>query len=211
MIFLPLSFLFLLIFILLLPFLFFLIQVGIVGAAFTKLGLSPRIALIIIFLSLLGSAVNIPIMRREIYQGWGFSLSPSMGTEQMICVNLGGAIIPLIICLYLFPKASLRATIISTLIMIIVAKMLTRVVPGVGFTLPALIPPLVAAPLALILAHRNPAPVAYISGVLGTLIGADLLNLSKLEMIGASMVSIGGAGVYDGIYLVGIMSVLLTF
>ena len=211
MIFLPLSFLLLLIFILLLPFLFFLIQVGIVGAAFTKLGLSPRIALIIIFLSLLGSAVNIPIMRREIYQGWSFSLFPSTGTEQMICVNLGGAIIPLIICLYLFPKTPLRATIISTLIMIIVAKMLTRVVPGVGFTLPALIPPLVAAPLALILAHRNPAPVAYISGVLGTLIGADLLNLSKLEMIGASMVSIGGAGVYDGIYLVGIMSVLLTF
>jgi uncharacterized membrane protein len=211
MMFLPLSFLFLIIFILLLPFLFFLVQIGIVGAAFAKLGISPRIALIIIFLSLLGSAINIPIIRRGIYQGWTFSLSPSMNTEQVICMNLGGAIIPLLLCIYLFPKAPLRATIISTLVMIMVAKMLTRVVPGVGFTLPALIPPLVAAPLALILAHRNPAPVAYISGVLGTLIGADLLNLYKIEAIGAPMVSIGGAGVYDGIYLVGIMSVLLTF
>jgi len=211
MIFLPLSFLFLIIFILLLPVLFFLIQISIVGAAFAKLGISPKVALIIIFLSLLGSAINIPIIRREIYGGWTFSLSPSITTEQVISMNLGGAIIPLFLCIYLSPKAPLRATVISTLIMIIVAKMLTRVVPGVGFTLPAFIPPLVAASFALILAHRNPAPVAYISGVLGTLIGADLLNLHKIEAIGAPMVSIGGAGVYDGIYLVGIISVLLTF
>jgi len=211
MIFLPLSFLFLIIFIFLLPLLFFFIQIGIVGAAFTKLGLSPKMALFVIFFSLLGSVINIPIARRTVYDGWSFFLSSSIPAEQILSINLGGAVIPLLVCAYLSPKAPIRATIISTLVMIVVAKMLTRVVPGVGFTLPALIPPLVAAPLALIFARRNPAPVAYISGVLGTLIGADLLNLSKLETVGASMVSIGGAGVYDGIYLVGIISVLLTF
>jgi len=211
MIFLPLSVLFLMLFVLLLPFLFLLIQIGIVGAAFAKLGLSPGLAIFIIFLSLLGSAINIPIIRREIYQGWTFSLSPSMTTEQVICINFGGAIIPLLVCIYLFPKAPLRATLISVLVITLVAKALTRVVPGVGFSLPALIPPVIAAVLALILAHKNPAPAAYISGVLGTLIGADLLNLQKIEAIGVPMVSIGGAGVYDGIYLVGIISVLLTF
>jgi len=211
MIFFPLSLLLLIIFIFLLPFLLLLIQIGIVGAAFAKLGFSPRLALFIIFLSLLGSVINIPIARRTLYEGWSFYPSFSIPAEQLICINLRGAIIQVLICIYLFPKAPLGATLISILAMMIVAKMLTRVIPGVGFSLPALIPPIAAALLALILAHKNPAPVAYISGVLGTLIGADLLNLPKIEEIGASMVSIGGAGVYDGIYLVGIISVLLTF
>jgi len=129
----------------------------------------------------------------------------------MICINLGGAIIPLLLCIYLLPKVPLRTTIIVTLIMIGVSKLLTRVVPGVGFTIPALIPPLIAAFLAVILSSKNPAPVAYISGVLGILIGSDLLNLYQLQAIGAPVISIGGAGVYDGIFLVGIISALLTF
>ena len=95
--------------------------------------------------------------------------------------------------------------------MIVVSKLLTRVVPGVGFTIPALIPPLIAAFLAIILSSKNPASVAYISGVLGILIGSDLLNLYQLQAVGAPMISIGGAGVYDGIFLVGIISALLTF
>lgn len=210
MLFLPLSFLFLILFFLLLPALFFLIQIGIVGAAFRKLGLSPKMALFIFFLCLLGSVVNIPVAKRQLWGGWSFSLWPGM-TDQVIYLNLGGAIIPVLLCLYLFPKAPLRSTIVATLIMVLVAKLLTKTVPGVGFTIPVLIPPLVAATLALILARKNPAPVAYISGVLGTLIGADLLNLYRLGVMGAPTISIGGAGVYDGIFLVGIISALLTF
>jgi uncharacterized membrane protein len=210
MFFLPLSLLFLFLFFLLLPALFFLIQIGIVGAAFRKLGLSPKMALFIFFLCLLGSVVNIPIAQRQLWGGWSFSLQPVMA-DQVVYLNLGGAIIPVLLCLYFFPRAPFRSTIIATLIMILVAKSLTKIVPGVGFTIPVLIPPLVAAGLALILARKNPAPVAYISGVLGTLIGADLLNLYRLGVMGASRISIGGAGVYDGIFLVGIISALLTF
>jgi len=44
--------------------------------------------------------------------------------------------------------------------------------------------------------HRD--AVAFISGVLGTLIGADLLNLGKLRELGAPVASIGGAGTFDG-------------
>jgi len=207
--FLPLSFLLLIIFILLLPVLFFLIQIGIIGAAFAKLGLSPKTAFLILIFSLLGSMINIPIVRRGVYGDW---ISPfSFGEGQAICVNLGGAIIPLLLCIYLFPKVPLKTTVIVTLIMIVISKLLTRVVPGVGFTIPALIPPLIAAFLAIILSSKNPASVAYISGVLGILIGSDLLNLYQLQAVGAPMISIGGAGVYDGIFLVGIISALLTF
>jgi uncharacterized membrane protein len=57
----------------------------------------------------------------------------------------------------------------------------------------------------------NLAPaLAYISGVIGVLLGADLLNLRKVTKLGAPMMSIGGAGTFDGIFLTGIISVLLV-
>ena len=76
--------------------------------------------------------------------------------------------------------------------------------------MPAFIPPLVSAGLALLLAHDNPAPVAYISGTLGTLIGADLLNWPSFKRLGSHMISIGGAGVFDGVFLAGILAVVIT-
>jgi len=56
----------------------------------------------------------------------------------------------------------------------------------------------------------SPPAVAYISGVLGVFIGADLLNLKQLSKVGRGVMSIGGAGVFDGIYLVGIIAVLIA-
>ena len=62
--------------------------------------------------------------------------------------------------------------------------------------------------VALMLSRRYAAPLAYISGSLGTLIGADLLNLDKVQGLGAPIVSIGGAGTFDGIFVTGVLSVL---
>jgi uncharacterized membrane protein len=45
---------------------------------------------------------------------------------------------------------------------------------------------------------------------MGTLIGADILRISQIKKLGVPFLSIGGAGVFDGIYLVGIVSVLLA-
>jgi uncharacterized membrane protein len=56
----------------------------------------------------------------------------------------------------------------------------------------------------------GPAPTAYVAGTLGTLIGADLLNLHKIKHLNAPVVSIGGAGTFDGIFLTGILAVLLS-
>ena len=52
--------------------------------------------------------------------------------------------------------------------------------------------------------------VAYVSGTLGTLVGADLLHLKDIRRMGAPIASIGGAGTFDGIFLTGIMAVLLA-
>ncbi len=92
----------------------------------------------------------------------------------------------------------------------LVTRLLSKPVPGVGIVMPAWIPPLVAALLAFLLARGNPAPVAYISGTVGTLIGADLLNWPNFKKLGSQLISIGGAGVFDGIFLAGIVAALLT-
>jgi uncharacterized membrane protein len=42
------------------------------------------------------------------------------------------------------------------------------------------------------------------------LIGADLMNLGKVSSLGAPVASIGGAGKFDGIFLTGVVAVLLT-
>jgi uncharacterized membrane protein len=45
---------------------------------------------------------------------------------------------------------------------------------------------------------------------MGTLIGADLLRVHQIKKLGSPFMSIGGAGIFDGIYLVGLVSVLLA-
>ena len=90
------------------------------------------------------------------------------------------------------------------------ALVLARRVPGIGIALPFLVPPIIAAMTALLVARTNVAAVAYVSGSLGTLIGADLLNLGRIQGLGAPVMSIGGAGTFDGIFLTGITAVLLA-
>lgn len=214
MFFLPLSLILLILFILFLPVLFFFLHIQLAGAALRKLGISPNIAVLIIFLCLIGSTINIPLITRPVESTESLSYSfdypglpPQLAGKQTIAINVGGAIIPLLICLYLLRKAPLGKTIFATIICSLVVHNLARPVPMVGVAVPVFIPPLVAATLALILSPRNPTPVAYVSGVLGVIIGADLMNFNCLSTPG--VMSIGGAGVFDGIFLVGVISALL--
>jgi hypothetical protein len=91
-----------------------------------------------------------------------------------------------------------------------ISKRLARPVPGLGIALPAFIPPILSALMALLLAPAQAPMMAYISGTFGVLIGADLLNLRNLAGLRAPVVSIGGAGTFDGIFLTGIIAVLLA-
>ncbi|MEO0093199.1 MAG: DUF1614 domain-containing protein [candidate division WOR-3 bacterium] len=220
MFFLPFSFLIFILLILLLPALFVLLQIGVIGIAFQKLGMTPATGFMFFLFSLIGSAINIPIHEKsynvpteipipEFYQFW-FGIKPKILEKQVIAVNLGGCILPVLLSLYLLFRAPFFAVLIGTIIMTVVSKILSRPVPGIGIAMPAFIPPILSAILALILARENAPAVAYISGVLGVLIGADLLNLSKLTKVGHGVMSIGGAGVFDGIYLVGIIAVLIA-
>ncbi|WP_424660708.1 DUF1614 domain-containing protein [Desulfofundulus sp.] len=198
------------------PFIIFILFFQVATFSFAKLGLSAQGAVLLFSLSMIGGMINIPVSRRRFvveeerfFFPFLFYYPPRV-REQVIAVNVGGAIIPVVFSLYLLKRTPFWPALIAVLIVTIVARALARPVPGVGISLPAFIPPLVAAAAALLLAGQDAAPVAYIAGVWGTLIGADLLNLHRFRQLGAHVLSIGGAGVFDGIFLVGVVAALLA-
>ncbi|HDH53287.1 MAG TPA: DUF1614 domain-containing protein, partial [Nitrospirae bacterium] len=206
-------------FLLLIPFLFFMMP----AVAFAKLGLSPLAGLAFFWFSLMGSLINIPVFRKQldyyekpdevtVFFNRFFGLRiPAFQREQIVSLNMGGAILPGLLCLYLLSRVNLGAVILATMVTTTFSYYLSKPVKGVGIVIPAFIPPIIAAIAALIFAAEGNAPaVAYISGVTGTLIGADLLRLHQIKRLGGSFLSIGGAGVFDGIFIVGIISVLLA-
>jgi uncharacterized membrane protein len=221
MFFLPFSIIIFILFILLLPVIFLLISADVVGFAFAKLGMSPQLGVAFFLLSLIGSTINIPV-RQKILRDFQtleisplhrflFGIQPEFFQKQVLAVNVGGCILPLILTIFLVLRAPTVPLIVCTAIMILVCKFLAHPTPGIGIAIPAFLPPLFSALLALLFAGReNAPPVAYVSGVLGVLIGADLLNIKVLEKTGHGIMSIGGAGVFDGIFLVGILAVLIA-
>ena len=172
--------------------------------------------------SLLGSYINIPIAtlgeetmvaEREVtYFGMHYIVPAPVGRPEVIlAVNVGGAVIPTILSIYLLSKNALWGRgVIAVFCVAAICHSLAQPVRGVGIGLPIFVAPLAAALVAAIISWRNAAPLAYAGGSLGVLIGADLLNLDKLQGLGAPVLSIGGAGTFDGIFVTGIMAVLLA-
>jgi uncharacterized membrane protein len=163
---------------------------------------------------LIGSLINIPLTRKRVSYARPTSVrgvfSPPVTEYSGVALNVGGALVPLCLSLYLLTVVpSMWQVGAATGIMAIVAKLSARVIPGRGIVLPMFIPPILSALVAVLLAREFAAPVAYIAGTLGTLIGADLLNLHRVQRL-PGVISIGGAGLFDGIFLVGIVAVFLT-
>jgi uncharacterized membrane protein len=129
----------------------------------------------------------------------------------LIAVNVGGAVIPTTMSIYLLAKYQLwtRAA-LATAIVAAVCYSLSHPVPGLGIAEPVFVPALTSAIVALLLSREHAAQIAYIGGSLGTLVGADLLNLGSISGLGAPVASIGGAGTFDGIFLIGIVAVLIA-
>lgn len=200
-------------FILFFPIFLLLLFLDVVTFGFERLGISPGVTVALLLAMLIGSIINIPISMRTVeysrYRYFGWFQVP-VRQEYGLAINLGGTIIPTGVSIYLLFKAPLLPTLLATALMIMICKFLTRPVPGRGLAIPMIIPPVLATAFALLLGGDFAPPVAYISDVLGTLLGGDLLNLGRARKLGAGIVSIGGAGVFDGIFLVGIFSVILT-
>ena len=199
-----------------------LIQLRILRYAYMNLGVSPLTALFLLFGSLIGSYFNIPITilpgpsvrSGQVVEYFGMQYVVPL-VEQwpgtVLAVNVGGAVIPTIMSTYLVIRYQLwfKAAIAVAAIAFIIHAMATPV-HGIGIAVPVFVPVVATAILAFILSREYAAPLAYIGGSMGTLIGADLLNLDKIGGLGAPVASIGGAGTFDGIFLTGILAVLLA-
>lgn len=199
-----------------------LVELRVLSYAYQKIGIRPRYVFGIMALTLLGSHVNIPLYAVPARRAVGPETLWMLGQPYLVpavvqqhatvvAINVGGALIPALISIYLFFRVHMPGRmLIATAVVALVVNQLARVIPGVGIVAPVFVPPLLAAGVALLLAFRRAPPVAYVAGSMGTLIGADLLNLGRVAAMGAPVVSIGGAGTFDGVFLTGILAGLLA-
>jgi uncharacterized membrane protein len=219
----PFLYFFLFLFAFILFFVFGLIQFGIFTWAFSKLGIPPEHLFSLLFLCIVGSMINIPIRRIriesepedwEVVSFFGVRFRPprpSHAHEMVLAVNVGGAVIPTCLSLYLLTHAQnpIRMLLALGVVTFVVYRM-ARPIPGMGIATPMFIPPIAAALAGMILNQEWASSTAYVAGTLGTLIGADILHLDKLKELRAPVASIGGAGTFDGIFLTGVLAVLLA-
>lgn len=195
---------------------------------------SFALAMLITVVSLLASPVNVPIasFRREVlvptvefvhFFGVLYPV-PKLKLESrriVVALNIGGAVVPVLVVALILSKVLetpysvflLRKMTLCVFAAVIFGYLVARPVSGVGIVMPAFSMPLFSSLVAIIVVGANAyaVPVAYVAAVLGSLIGADLLHLAvDWKKLNASFLSIGGAGVFDGIYLSGLVSVVLT-
>jgi uncharacterized membrane protein len=202
-------------------------------AALEKLYLSPTIALVTVLGIFIGGLINIAIYRipkeevqlvetAAVFGFWGWT--PRVHRyrrDSIVAINVGGCVIPLavtaweVLLIVGVGGWPLRTLAIAAGVNVLVCYLVARPVRGVGIMMPGFISPVVAVGLTwLLLASPayDPirAPVAFVAGVLGPLIGADLFHLKDISRVSAGILSIGGAGTFDGIVLSGILAALLA-
>lgn len=202
-----------------------LLFIGAISIAFLDVGFSPVITAVILFATLMGGFINIPVLKLKAtvpvikeefvnFFGMVYRIPQVEYGERttMLAVNVGGALIPTAVSVYLLWKQpqAIWYSLAGVAIVAFVTHVVARPVKGVGIATPAFIPPIVAALSAYLLPSTTPRTIAYVAGVLGTLIGADLSNLGVIPELGAPVASIGGAGTFDGVFLSGIIAVLLA-
>ncbi len=198
------------------------VYLNLIEYAYARIGIPSRYMFLLLGLSLLGSSINIPVWQTR---GASVVTAPSISVfgvrwlipearlaeRTVVAVNVGGAIIPMCICIWITSsKDVIGPAAIAMAVVAIVTHLCAQVVPGLGIAVPTLVPAVTAAATAIALSPDSAPAVAYIGGTMGTLIGADLLNLPRVRRLGAPLVSIGGAGTFDGVFLTGVLAVLLA-
>ena len=203
--------------------LFVFIQIGVVTVAFDKLGLSQGSAMLLLITSLLGSSINLPLFKVDATRPpdpkweqrlrWMSAMARQLDPGKvLVAINVGGGIIPVAFSVYLLQHNTLpMMTVIGAIgIQAAVCYAFSRPVAGLGVGMPIFVAPIAAAVIAVTLSSEHSAPLAYICGTLGVLLGADLFRLGDVRELGSPLASIGGAGTFDGVFITGLVAVLLA-
>jgi uncharacterized membrane protein len=210
---------------------FGVLVLNLVTTAFTRIGFSWFEAVLLLSISLIGSGINVPLFRVRsevpvtqmglVRHGPFVYRVPYRLTqrqETLVAVNVGGALVPVLVSTYLLLRfdTALPLAFATTLIVAAVVYRLAEPVKDLGVVIRGFWPPLTTALTVTLLAllfspdQETRFVAAYVGGTLGTLIGADLLNLGAISRLGAGIGSIGGAGTFDGVFLAGVVAVLLA-
>jgi uncharacterized membrane protein len=206
--------------------------VEIMTSALARLHLSEGAAALAVVGIFLGSLFNIPLYHldrpeQELLDadetpGNMLRWPPGVGAARQgisVAINVGGGVIPTALALWQIrylansqPQALTALAVVAAL-NIFVCYRASIPVRGIGIMMPGFLSPLVAVlGTWLILPAESPdrVPVAFVAGVLGPLVGADLLHLKDIGKIARGTLSIGGAGTFDGIVLSGVLAALLA-
>lgn len=202
------------------------VQLMLLDIVFEKLGLSHDLVYLLLGMVVCGSVINLPLyevvaeedavpnedyFQQQIQRLFNLP-RPEFNGRTVIAINVGGALIPVGFAIYLlhYNALDLLQVLGAVVVVASVAYLTSMPVRHVGIAMPFLVAPLTAALAAMLINQQMAAPLAYIGGSMGVLIGADLLRLGVIPKLGAPIASIGGAGAFDGIFLSGLLAVLLV-
>lgn len=210
-----------------------IVLVDVMSDAMQRLDLSPTAAILAVLGILIGGLVNVPVFRIERLEEqpvemmgafglWGFTPRfQRMRRDTIVAVNLGGCVIPAALAaweLLALVRAGgwpLTAVVFAAGINIVACYLAARPVSGIGIMMPGFVSPLSSVLATWLLLGGEAfadvrAPAAFIAGVTGPLIGADLLHLKDITRVSVGVLSIGGAGTFDGIILSAVLATVLV-
>jgi uncharacterized membrane protein len=197
--------------------------------ALEKLHLAPQTAALAVVGIFAGGLINLPVYRIERSEpqpieplaifglGGRFPAWHPMRRDTVIAINVGGCVVPLLIAAWETSHViragpwAMVSLMLAALVSILVCYSLARPVSGIGIMMPALAPPVASVVTTWLLLGAGEyenirAGVAFVAGVLGPLVGADLFHLADVKRVPTGMLSIGGAGTFDGIVISGLVA-----
>ncbi|CCH47336.1 DUF1614 domain-containing protein [Pseudodesulfovibrio piezophilus] len=221
-------------------FVFVFLPISIVAEAFSKLGLTPAQGVLMFIAILVGRVVNLPVYTSERLvvvprpRSMGFSvdefgrpvhLEEEPANElkkQVFAMNVGGCILPVLLSITFLLGMRTEGHALESFAWIGFALLmvtggcfaLSKADPFTGLRVPLFMPALMTFISVFFFVPEPFRPVAaYVAGTLGTLLGGNLLPLLLPRIrnsVGAPLVSIGGAGTFGGVFIAGILAVLLA-
>jgi len=206
---------------LLLVVLVIVIQIEVFTLVLSRLGLSPSSASLLLVVTFFGSTLNLPLGSVSSAFNYTdnktlqrlFTSQPFQEGRTLITINVGGGLIPVLFSGYLMLTAGINISLVILAVCVIgfVSYVFSRPIAHIGIGMPLFIAPISAAFTAMILSPENAPALAYICGSLGVVVGADLMRIKDIQQLNTPVASIGGAGTFDGIFMTGIIAVLLTY
>ncbi|HEX9722423.1 MAG TPA: DUF1614 domain-containing protein [Candidatus Paceibacterota bacterium] len=171
------------------------------------------IGFLILVLIIVGSLFDIPLGPRNyiVRRRYLFGLVRRPRRVAYLSMNVGGAIIPVCLALFMLPSVAWEKASIATGLVAVIAFFFSGHVIRRGIVIQRFFPSFGVAIIALMFDKQAAFQLAFIAGSFGVLLGADLIRIPWLWLFHRNQpFVIGGAGVRDAILLIPVFAILIT-